>query len=103
MAKTIVILSIIYLVLAAYLLEVLILQDLVDLNQTTVTWLTVGMLTLVLLPIAIPVILIFFLRESTGGLEPSYKCLIPFSPYITILHPRTVIRLSLKWKKPLWY
>ncbi|KAI3512804.1 hypothetical protein L1887_20123 [Cichorium endivia] len=48
------------LVLAAYLFGVLILQDLIALNQTTVTWLTVGLLILVLLPIAIPIILVFF-------------------------------------------
>ncbi|CAI9267311.1 unnamed protein product [Lactuca saligna] len=48
------------LILAAYLLGVLILQDLIVLNQTTVTLLTVGLLILVLLPIAIPVYLVFF-------------------------------------------
>nr|XP_043637208.1 protein NUCLEAR FUSION DEFECTIVE 4-like [Erigeron canadensis] len=48
------------LILAAYLLGVLILQDVTDLNQTTITWLTIGLLVLVLLPIAIPIFLVFF-------------------------------------------
>ncbi|KAJ9559534.1 hypothetical protein OSB04_004694 [Centaurea solstitialis] len=63
------------LVLAAYLLGVLIVQDLVDLNQTTVTWLTVGLLILVLLPIGIPVLLVFF-PSSSGPENPSTETLL---------------------------
>ncbi|KAL4559799.1 hypothetical protein LXL04_031947 [Taraxacum kok-saghyz] len=48
------------LILAAYLLGVLILEDVVVLNQITVTLLTVGLLILVLVPVAIPVYLVFF-------------------------------------------
>nr|XP_043615413.1 protein NUCLEAR FUSION DEFECTIVE 4-like [Erigeron canadensis] len=48
------------LILAAYLLAVLILQDLVDLSQTVLTILTMGLVILVLLPVAIPVTLVFF-------------------------------------------
>lgn len=47
-------------ILAAYLLGVLILQDVTNLSQTTITWLTIGLLVLVLLPIAIPIVLVFF-------------------------------------------
>ncbi|KAD4889096.1 hypothetical protein E3N88_21169 [Mikania micrantha] len=52
------------LILAAYLLAVLILQDLVDLNQTTLTWLTIGLVILVIIPVVIPVKLVFFSPES---------------------------------------
>nr|XP_043616489.1 protein NUCLEAR FUSION DEFECTIVE 4-like [Erigeron canadensis] len=61
------------LILAAYLLAVLILQDLVDLNQTTITFLTVGLVILVLLPIAIPIILVF---SSTKPLSPTEESLL---------------------------
>uniref|UniRef100_A0A5B7B028 Uncharacterized protein n=1 Tax=Davidia involucrata TaxID=16924 RepID=A0A5B7B028_DAVIN len=46
--------------LAAYLLGVLLLQDLVDLNQTLITLFAVLLIILVLLPIIIPVKLVFF-------------------------------------------
>ncbi|MFS7971475.1 putative MFS transporter superfamily [Helianthus anomalus] len=52
------------LILAAYLLAVLILQDLVDLNQTVLTVLALGLVTLVLLPVVIPVTLVFFSPRS---------------------------------------
>jgi hypothetical protein len=52
------------LILAAYLLAVLILQDLVSLNQTTLTALTIGLVFLVLLPVVIPVTLVFFSPKS---------------------------------------
>ncbi|KAJ0755238.1 putative MFS transporter superfamily [Helianthus annuus] len=52
------------LILAAYLLAVLILQDLVDLNQTVLTALALGLVTLVLLPVVIPVTLVFFSPRS---------------------------------------
>ncbi|KAD4585588.1 hypothetical protein E3N88_23189 [Mikania micrantha] len=48
------------LILAAYLLAVLILHDVTRLNQTTITWLTIGLLVLILLPVALPVFLVFF-------------------------------------------
>ncbi|KAI3727056.1 hypothetical protein L1987_66865 [Smallanthus sonchifolius] len=52
------------LILAAYLLAVLILQDIVDLNQSTLTALTMGLVTLVVLPVLIPVTLVFFSPKS---------------------------------------
>ncbi|MFS7951208.1 putative MFS transporter superfamily [Helianthus anomalus] len=50
------------LILAAYLLVVLILQDVtpLSLNRTTITWLTIGLLVLILLPVVIPIFLVFF-------------------------------------------
>ncbi|KAJ8752615.1 hypothetical protein K2173_005504 [Erythroxylum novogranatense] len=48
------------LILAAYLLAVLIVEDLVNLNQTLITLLSVILIILVLLPILIPVVLVFF-------------------------------------------
>ncbi|XP_071733379.1 protein NUCLEAR FUSION DEFECTIVE 4-like [Rutidosis leptorrhynchoides] len=48
------------LILAAYLLGTLILHDVTYLNQTVITWITIGLLILVLLPIAIPIYLVFF-------------------------------------------
>ncbi|KAK1436741.1 hypothetical protein QVD17_02523 [Tagetes erecta] len=48
------------LILAAYLLAILILHDVTHLTQTTITWLTIGLLVLILLPVAIPVFLVFF-------------------------------------------
>ncbi|KAL3512572.1 hypothetical protein ACH5RR_025289 [Cinchona calisaya] len=48
------------LVLAAYLLAILILQDLVNLSQTLITLLTVFLIVLILLPITIPIVLVFF-------------------------------------------
>ncbi|KAI3684427.1 hypothetical protein L6452_33651 [Arctium lappa] len=62
------------LILAAYLLGVLILQDFVDLNQTTVTWLTIGLLILVLLPVGIPIFLVFF--SSSGSENPATETLL---------------------------
>lgn len=43
--------------LATYLLGVLILHDI---NQITVTWLSIGILILVILPVTIPLFLVFF-------------------------------------------
>ncbi|XP_076918979.1 protein NUCLEAR FUSION DEFECTIVE 4-like [Bidens hawaiensis] len=48
------------LILAAYLLAVLVLQDVIDLSQTIITWLTVGLLTLIILPVVIPIFVVFF-------------------------------------------
>ncbi|KAJ0587028.1 putative MFS transporter superfamily [Helianthus annuus] len=48
------------LILAAYLLAVLILQDVTPLNRTTITWLTIGLLVVILLPVVIPIFLVFF-------------------------------------------
>lgn len=50
------------LVLAAYLLAVLVLEDLVSLNQTLIIILTVILIVLILLPITIPIFLVFFLQ-----------------------------------------
>ncbi|XP_071731773.1 protein NUCLEAR FUSION DEFECTIVE 4-like [Rutidosis leptorrhynchoides] len=52
------------LILAAYLLAVLILQDIVDLNQTVLTMLTIGLVILVVVPVAIPITLVFFSPKS---------------------------------------
>lgn len=57
-------------ILAAYLLGVLILQDIANLNQTTIIWLTIGLLVLVLLPVAIPIFMVFF---SSSKLENVYE------------------------------
>ncbi|XP_043806440.1 protein NUCLEAR FUSION DEFECTIVE 4 isoform X2 [Manihot esculenta] len=51
------------LILAAYLLGVLILEDLVDVNQTLVTVFAVVLIILVLLPITIPILLVFFFQQ----------------------------------------
>jgi hypothetical protein len=48
------------LVLAAYMLGVLLLEDLVDLSQTLITLFAVVLIILVLLPVIIPVLLVFF-------------------------------------------
>nr|GEV38338.1 protein nuclear fusion defective 4-like [Tanacetum cinerariifolium] len=59
-------------ILAAYLLGVLILQDIANLNQTTIIWLTIGLLMLVLLPVAIPIFMVFFSsNESENVYEES--------------------------------
>ncbi|KAL7603163.1 protein NUCLEAR FUSION DEFECTIVE 4 [Lactuca sativa] len=57
------------LILAAYLLAVLILQDLVNLNQPTIIALTIGLLILVLLPVTIPIFLVFFSPKSHDPME----------------------------------
>ncbi|XP_076897943.1 protein NUCLEAR FUSION DEFECTIVE 4-like [Bidens hawaiensis] len=61
------------LILAAYLLAVLILQDLVELNQTILTTLTIGLVILVLLPVVIPVTLVFFTHEPESLLNEEEK------------------------------
>ncbi|KAJ4728791.1 Protein NUCLEAR FUSION DEFECTIVE 4-like [Melia azedarach] len=48
------------LILAAYMLGVLLLEDVVDVNQTVVTILSVLLIILILLPVIIPVSLVFF-------------------------------------------
>ncbi|KAJ9140157.1 hypothetical protein P3X46_030837 [Hevea brasiliensis] len=53
------------LTLAAYLLGVLILEDLVDVNQTLVTLFAVVLIILVLLPIIIPILLVFFFQQRS--------------------------------------
>ncbi|KAK4845709.1 hypothetical protein QYF36_008217 [Acer negundo] len=50
------------LVLAAYMLGVLLLEDLVDVNQTLITILAAFLIVLILLPMIIPVLLVFFLE-----------------------------------------
>lgn len=57
------------LILAAYLLGVLILEDLVNLNQTLVTLLAALLIILVLLPIIIPIILVFFMEQRPSTEE----------------------------------
>ncbi|KAJ7956034.1 Protein NUCLEAR FUSION DEFECTIVE 4-like [Quillaja saponaria] len=56
------------LLLAAYLMGVLLLEDLGDLSQTLVSLCTVLLIIIILLPIAIPVSLVFF-SEPRGKLE----------------------------------
>ncbi|XP_019196770.1 PREDICTED: protein NUCLEAR FUSION DEFECTIVE 4-like [Ipomoea nil] len=58
------------LILAAYLLAVLLLQDLASVSQNLITVLTIGLVVLVLLPITIPTILVFF-PGSRSQLEES--------------------------------
>ncbi|KAF2311485.1 hypothetical protein GH714_024226 [Hevea brasiliensis] len=53
------------LTLAAYLLGVLILEDLVDVNQTLVTLFAAVLIILVLLPIIIPILLVFFFQQRS--------------------------------------
>ncbi|KAK3040669.1 hypothetical protein RJ639_026990 [Escallonia herrerae] len=61
------------LILAAYLLGVLLLEDLVSLNQTLITLLTVLLLILILLPIIIPVLLVL----SEEPIPPAEESLLP--------------------------
>ncbi|KAJ3681270.1 hypothetical protein LUZ60_015759 [Juncus effusus] len=56
--------------LAAYLMCVMLLEDLVDLSHTTITIFTVVLLVFLLLPVAIPVILTFFTGECENAQEP---------------------------------
>lgn len=58
------------LILAAYLLAVLLLQDLGSVSQNLITLLTIGLIVLILLPITIPTILVFF-PGSRSQLEES--------------------------------
>ncbi|XAR50340.1 hypothetical protein NMG60_11004634 [Bertholletia excelsa] len=63
------------LILAAYLLVVLLLTDLVDLSQTVITVFTVGLIIIILLPVTIPFKLVFFseplpLTEESLLFEP---------------------------------
>ena len=48
------------LILAAYLLGVLVLEDLIDLSQTIITFIAVLLIIFILLPIIIPIQLVFF-------------------------------------------
>ncbi|PON77284.1 Major facilitator [Parasponia andersonii] len=57
------------LILAAYLLGVLILEHLLNLNQTVVNLLAMGLLFLVLLPIIIPIILVSFSSPKPSAEE----------------------------------
>ncbi|KAK3002310.1 hypothetical protein RJ639_022082 [Escallonia herrerae] len=61
------------LILAAYLLGVLLLEDLVSVNQTLITLLTVLLLILILLPIIIPVLLVLSEEPSS----PTEESLLP--------------------------
>lgn len=58
------------LILAAYLLAVLLLQDLASVSQKLITVLTIVLIVLILLPIIIPTILVFF-PGSRSQLEES--------------------------------
>nr|GMC49713.1 protein NUCLEAR FUSION DEFECTIVE 4-like [Ipomoea batatas] len=58
------------LILAAYLLAVLLLQDLASVSQNLITVLTIVLIVLILLPIIIPTILVFF-PGSRSQLEES--------------------------------
>ncbi|XP_057487237.1 protein NUCLEAR FUSION DEFECTIVE 4-like [Actinidia eriantha] len=53
------------LILAAYLLAILFLEDFVDLSQTIITTLVVILIIVILLPIIVPVILVFFSERRT--------------------------------------
>lgn len=64
------------LVLAAYLLGVLLVEDFVDLNQTLVTMLAVILIVIIILPIIIPITLVFF-SDSRTSMEES---LLPQPP-----------------------
>ncbi|KAJ9676599.1 hypothetical protein PVL29_021892 [Vitis rotundifolia] len=61
------------LILAAYLLGVLLLEDLVGLSQALVTLLTVLLIIIILLPVVIPIILVFF----SGPIAPSEEAFLP--------------------------
>ncbi|KAL6199880.1 hypothetical protein ACLB2K_029662 [Fragaria x ananassa] len=54
----------VYLVLAAYLLGVLILEDLLDLSQILITLLAAILVVFLVLPIIIPIILTFFSKPK---------------------------------------
>ncbi|KAE8123865.1 hypothetical protein FH972_018786 [Carpinus fangiana] len=57
------------LALAAYLLGVLVLEDLVDLSQTLITLFAILLIILVLLPVIIPILLVFFSESRTPAKE----------------------------------
>lgn len=57
-------------VLAAYLLAVLVLEDTVSMEQIIITVLTIGLIFIILLPITIPVMLVF-LRQPVSATEES--------------------------------
>ncbi|KAF4377821.1 hypothetical protein G4B88_031487 [Cannabis sativa] len=59
------------LVLAAYLLGVLILEDFMSLNETLLTLLVIGLIVLILTPIIIPVVLVFFSKPKHSEVEES--------------------------------
>lgn len=58
------------LLLAAYLMGVMVVEDLVDLNQTVITIFTAILFVLLLLPIVVPVSLSFFLDSRAPIQEP---------------------------------
>ncbi|GFZ19143.1 major facilitator superfamily protein [Actinidia rufa] len=64
------------LVLAAYLMAVMILQDLVDLSHNVIVIFTVILFILLLIPFVIPIILVFF-SEPT---DPAEAALLPDTP-----------------------
>lgn len=53
------------LLLAAYLMSVMLLEDLIDLNQNVITLFTIMLLFLLLVPVAIPLILTFYSNPSS--------------------------------------
>uniref|UniRef100_A0A1D1ZDY7 Inner membrane protein yhjX n=1 Tax=Anthurium amnicola TaxID=1678845 RepID=A0A1D1ZDY7_9ARAE len=61
------------LVLAAYLMGVMLLEDLVDLDPTVITWFTVVLFVLLFLPILIPLLLTFYPDPSS----PAEELLLP--------------------------
>ncbi|KAK9278506.1 hypothetical protein L1049_028073 [Liquidambar formosana] len=57
------------LLLAAYLMGVLLLEDLVDISQTLVTLFTILLIIFVLLPVIIPILLVFFSKPRPSAEE----------------------------------
>ncbi|XP_062115932.1 protein NUCLEAR FUSION DEFECTIVE 4-like [Humulus lupulus] len=57
------------LILAAYLLGVLILEDILNLSQTLITLLAIVLIILIVLPIIIPVVLVFFSKPQPSSEE----------------------------------
>ncbi|KAL6900931.1 hypothetical protein ACP4OV_005607 [Aristida adscensionis] len=61
------------LLLAAYLMGVMLLEDLVDLSHSVIVWFTIILIFLVIVPIVIPVLLSFFSDND----ESVYELLLP--------------------------
>lgn len=58
------------LLLAAYLMGVMLLEDLVDLDDSVITLFTVVLFVILILPILVPVLLTFYSDSSSPGEEP---------------------------------
>ncbi|CAN1797067.1 Protein NUCLEAR FUSION DEFECTIVE 4 [Linum perenne] len=81
--------SIVYgvcIVLAAYLFGVLIVNDVVDLNQNMVTFLTIVLLVIVLAPVLVPVKLVFF-SEPTLSTADAEHLLSKEGKQVATRHP----------------